>query len=1052
MQVRVTLLFILFVQVLSGQSPFQFREASLLIGRMVRSGRELYENRLHLGRDQITETDVSLLRGDFQAAENGYKGMLSTFRQQEGPTGTDLAWMLDHVGRSYLEVRDFDRAYQYFFQAVAIRRSNIESFSKDPKQAAQLETCRAHLLRLLIQIARLDAAKGDLARASQEFAETTGLANRYVRLEDADAALYFRSLFLERAGKWNEAETMWQEAAKKREKMTLSDPYWDMLKDMAGFYARHGDFHAAADLVKRIQTETEGKTLRPEMEVPAIPDWYSRGADVKTRSYFFKEESDAAMADILSVDRWLTDGAEVASSMISTKGFGGATLDEDHSLIRGSDSDRARVLEFLNARMFLRISVLLDGEPSPERVAKAYESIREVKGGYLKTIADITTGSEADRNNPSVSYSSNVGTPVMLDELADLRMRHAHMFVNAVLYGGASHQEEFAKIEQSEQALIEMLGNEKGLRVPGKQAIDSFLTADEAAVDITAWERIDRASPSQSHREYGAFVSRKGQPTKYIRMGPADVIDRDVAALEGSVAGSKTRGVNVAARSTAVSADLTNQLLKQLYQEVISPLEGSLNGVRKLVILTDGKLTLAPINAFIDSRGQYLHERYTISYTGYDVLGHAPDSRGPNKTTAPVVIANPDFDALLGSSTAGTAGTMPIRFEALPATALEANDVLQALHLPADRVLTGKFASEAAVRSIGGPEILHFATHSIPDLGRKAPNLSYDLFEYPTNGALQNPLLQSVIALSGANRPQTGPEDGLLTGLEIASLRLYGTKLVVLSTCEAGQGTAVDGQGVLGLRSAFAMAGAQGLVMSLWPVDDQAGRRFMQFFYAHLGAGPAEAVRMAQFDMVAKTEYKQPRYWAGYVYSGTPSLKLQAAGGEHEAEAGKRFAKPTCLEVTMRGESGHYTGNTTYRVKIGGDVHLSSSEPERVVYDLLPPSSDLEESTTISSDHGQPLRSSDSMPATLHNFPVSLTIERTKDHSAVYVREYVAEGDQRYKPQTMLTITLKGGPALFPSFDIPSAFPPLSGYTEASVSHGSDSAAPINGIGACIAP
>ena len=37
-----------------------------------------------------------------------------------------------------------------------------------------------------------------------------------------------------------------------------------------------------------------------------------------------------------------------------------------------------------------------------------------------------------------------------------------------------------------------------------------------------------------------------------------------------------------------------------------------------------------------------------------------------------------------------------------------------------------------------------------------------------------------------------------------------------------------------------------GLVMSLWPVDDRAGRLLMQFFYAHLQTGPAEALRSAQ--------------------------------------------------------------------------------------------------------------------------------------------------------------------------------------------------------------
>jgi hypothetical protein len=67
---------------------------------------------------------------------------------------------------------------------------------------------------------------------------------------------------------------------------------------------------------------------------------------------------------------------------------------------------------------------------------------------------------------------------------------------------------------------------------------------------------------------------------------------------------------------------------------------------------------------------------------------------------------------------------------------------------------------------------------------------------------------------------------------------------------------------------------------------------------------------------------------------------------------------------------------------------------------------------------------------------VSLMIERKTDASAVYIREYVPEGDKRYKPQTLELITLKGGPKLFPSFDIPGQFPAIGAYSEASLSHG----------------
>jgi CHAT domain-containing protein len=126
------------------------------------------------------------------------------------------------------------------------------------------------------------------------------------------------------------------------------------------------------------------------------------------------------------------------------------------------------------------------------------------------------------------------------------------------------------------------------------------------------------------------------------------------------------------------------------------------------------------------------------------------------------------------------------------------------------------------------------------------------------------------LALAGANLSKGGDDDGILTALEAAGLNLWGTKLVTLSACDTGVGEVKNGDGVYGLRRSFVLAGAETLVMSLWPVSDTVTRELMTAYYKGLrqGLGRGEALRKVQLQMLKRPHRAHPFFWASFIQSG----------------------------------------------------------------------------------------------------------------------------------------------------------------------------------------
>ena len=95
-----------------------------------------------------------------------------------------------------------------------------------------------------------------------------------------------------------------------------------------------------------------------------------------------------------------------------------------------------------------------------------------------------------------------------------------------------------------------------------------------------------------------------------------------------------------------------------------------------------------------------------------------------------------------------------------------------------------------------------------------------------------------------------------------------------MSHAESGLGLATAGEGVIGLRRAFQVAGVGTLVTSLWPVRDLAARQWMLVFYASLARGgtPAEAAVEASRSMLSMSRAAgrepDPADWGAFMVVG----------------------------------------------------------------------------------------------------------------------------------------------------------------------------------------
>jgi tetratricopeptide (TPR) repeat protein len=351
--------------------------------------------------------------------------------------------------------------------------------------------------------------------------------------------------------------------------------------------------------------------------------------------------------------------------------------------------------------------------------------------------------------------------------------------------------------------------------------IRAKLDADQVLVEIIRFEHY--SENRELVNAYGAVViPHKGTP-RWVFLDSAPVIDNEIASLVGRFGGGRSM------ESAETDADVV-ALLRDLHGRVWLPLVKSFPPRTRQVLLSpDGATCFLPWAALLDEKQRFVAERWQLTQigTGRDLLRDVTPS--PAKTL--LALGDGAGDLQYSRSEVEYAGATARR-NGWTAT-----------------ILLNERASERQLFQHPRPGILHLATH--------AGRLPAGTARVIQTRLSRNPMYRGYLVLGGGHRTlrdwgegRSVPFaiDGILTAEEASALDLRDTWLTVLSACETGAGDVRAGEGVMGLRRGFALAGTQNLVLSLWPVDDQATAQFMTQFYDRLfgSANPSRAFHDAQ--------------------------------------------------------------------------------------------------------------------------------------------------------------------------------------------------------------
>jgi CHAT domain-containing protein/Tfp pilus assembly protein PilF len=763
-------------------------------------------------------------KGDFLHAEPLFKRALEIMEKALGAEHPDVASALNNLASLHLDRKDYARAEPLFQRALEIRQQAFGA--EHPDVAISLNN-----------LAWLYDEQGDYVRAETLYRRALVIWEKTLGAEHPNVAVSLNNLAFLNADKGDgvQAEALFQRALAIREK-ALGAEHPDVAVSL-GNLAAH--YEARGDLARALQFQERAEVIR-EHNLNLI---LSTGSEGQKQIYLNTLSADTS--GLVSLNARSALDIQQAAQLALT------------AILRRKGRALDAMTDQINS---LRQRAAPEDQQLLDQLVAAQSQLAKLR---------LSEGGANDSSTPEQRLALDAQLTTEIENLqAAISRRSAEFRV------------------QTQPVTLE--------------AVQQAVPADAALVEIFSYRPFNPKATKRAEQydppRYIAYVLKPKGDITFVDLGATETIDRAADQFLDAISNPATTDAKDAGRA--------------LDELVARPLRKLLGEVRNVLISPDGKLNLVPFAALVDEQGKFLVESYNITYltSGRDLL-RLNVSRQSRQT--PVVIANPAFNAALTdaspatniSATSGTATRATANKKAnvavnraalkqtpnppasvsrgrrsgnmlkgnwseLRGTAEEA-DYLKGLFANA-RVLTGKEATESALKRVVAPRILHIATHGFFLLEQPR-----DINDRTSNAQVkivgENPLLRSGLVLAGANNLQGGAgEDGVLTALEAAGLNLWGTQLVVLSACETGVGDVRSGEGVYGLRRALVLAGTETQVMTLWKVDDTATSEVVIEYYRRLqaGEGRAAALRQVQLEFLKRRTRAHPFFWAGFILNG----------------------------------------------------------------------------------------------------------------------------------------------------------------------------------------
>lgn len=812
------------------------------------------------------------IKGDYKNAEFAYEKALFLREKVLGVEHTETANSFKSLALLYKDYGDYEKAENLYKRSLAIYEKVL-----GPENL--------HVIVTLKILGELYYLQKNYSEAELLFKQALGLYEKNFGQENYLMAEILSNLALIYATqkKHDEAEKSYKKALLMSEKVLgVEHSITNIIaNNLACFYRNENQYEQAKQLFERAIMSHEKLFGQNH---PALVMFNSNLSEL----YQAKEDFDKAIK------------CKTISNSIRESNL-------EKILYSSSEDQKLKYLSSIKAEMYQSLSLHLRLAPTNEQACKmALTDLLRRKGRSL----DSLTNSFALLKN-----RASLEDKILLDDLSQTQTQLARISLKGA--GKEGTEAYFAKVkalEEKAEKLQKQISNKSAefsasIAKVNLEEVQKSIPSDAVLVEIAIYMPYDLKTRTYEPPRYIAYILEAQGNPKFVELGDAEIIDQAVLEFREALVKYPGQPLSNINRQLKPKARAIDKL-------VMEPVRKLLGDKMHLLVAPDGGLNIVPFDAFVDEKGKYLIENYEITYltSGRDLI------RLQTKTSTKepsIVVADPDYGEGKGPVLANR------QYEPLSKLEATLQEALQIKKLfPESYVYLGNKATEENIKSIKRPEILHLATHGLflPDNPIKTKVVSSDgeqriLVVSRQDGKevtrnitsqelkLSNPLLRSCLFFAGANqtKQEENQSDGVMTALEVSSLDLFGTKLVVLSACESGLGKIQTGEGVYGLRRALVLAGAETQMISLWAVSDDATKDLMTNYYKALKSGESrgKALRQAQLSFLqtntsltarkAQTRLRQsqtsdsnyqtkqkntnsnlahPYYWASFIQSG----------------------------------------------------------------------------------------------------------------------------------------------------------------------------------------